>query len=591
MKKSLLFAAKVLFVVVLVACGGGPGVTTGGNKITPTITWPTPVAITYGTALSSTQLNATASVVGSYVYDPASGTVPTAGTHTLSVSFTPTDTTNYYTAYGSVQLTVNKATPTVLVWPTSASAITSGQTLASSTLVGVCTATVPGTCAWTTPTTVPPVGTDPEGVTFTPTDSTNYTTVTGSVSVVVNTPTPTLTSITFADGRPVKYCVGQCGIFPITITGTNFTTGQTVSCTPDSDIQLVMLNNSTQLTVVIAIDATHQGSGARSCKVCKSDGTGCSATAQFGLYGQNMATVSTTSGEKFLINSQEVVAGQNSGANGYVDKFVKTTGAPDGKCFVGYSWVNVAADNLTGLFTVDGNPRDPNTCEISLTVPAPAGGSLQGATIIKVQNSRVVALQPAATHKMSCVSWIGQARTNNPVMLNDVGTSPQSLAMGGNTYAYSYDASGQALYKTDASTCTTTINLSVVGITANAPDGTEIVTFDPLGLGALVSYGDNSVTVFSESSMRATTTIASTGMPAGKIPISMIAVGNYAVIGNSDGTFTKVDPSAGTAALISGASVSFMPVGLVPAVPADGKGSAGFWACPQDGTACLFFAL
>ena len=63
--------------------------------------------------------------------------------------------------------------------------------------------------------------------------------------------------------------------------------------------------------------------------------------------------------------------------------------------------------------------------------------------------------------------------------------------------------------------CTTTINLSVVGITANAPDGTEIVTFDPLGLGALVSYGDNSVTVFSESSLRATTTIA---LPAGKIP-------------------------------------------------------------------------
>ena len=31
------------------------------SKATPTITWATPVAITYGTALDSTQLNATAS--------------------------------------------------------------------------------------------------------------------------------------------------------------------------------------------------------------------------------------------------------------------------------------------------------------------------------------------------------------------------------------------------------------------------------------------------------------------------------------------------------------------------------------------------
>jgi uncharacterized protein YjdB len=79
------------------------------NKATPTITWATPAPITYGTALSTTQLNATASVPGTFVYNPAAGTVLAAGTQTLNVTFTPTNTTNYTTATGSVQLTVNNA--------------------------------------------------------------------------------------------------------------------------------------------------------------------------------------------------------------------------------------------------------------------------------------------------------------------------------------------------------------------------------------------------------------------------------------------------------------------------------------------------
>src|SRR6185503_3716164 len=44
-------------------------------KATPTITWSAPAAIVHGTALSATQLNATASVPGSFVYNPAAGTV------------------------------------------------------------------------------------------------------------------------------------------------------------------------------------------------------------------------------------------------------------------------------------------------------------------------------------------------------------------------------------------------------------------------------------------------------------------------------------------------------------------------------------
>src|SRR4029077_9116247 len=83
-------------------------------KATPTITWATPASIVYGTALSTTQLNATASVPGTFVYTPPAGTVlPVGGGQTVSVSFTPTDTANYNAATASVAVTVLKATPTI----------------------------------------------------------------------------------------------------------------------------------------------------------------------------------------------------------------------------------------------------------------------------------------------------------------------------------------------------------------------------------------------------------------------------------------------------------------------------------------------
>jgi len=125
------------------ACGPYGGGPTPG-KTTPTITWATPTAITYGTALSSTQLNATASVAGTFVYTPAAATILNAGTQTLSVSFTPTDTTHYNPASATVSLTVNKATPTI-TWATPA-AITAGTALSATQLDA--TASVAGTFAY-----------------------------------------------------------------------------------------------------------------------------------------------------------------------------------------------------------------------------------------------------------------------------------------------------------------------------------------------------------------------------------------------------------------------------------------------------------
>ena len=89
------------------------------TKANPVITWATPAAITYGTALGATQLNATATVPGTFVYSPAAGAVLSAGAQTLSVTFTPTDGTDYNTATQTVSLTVNPAPQTVAVTPAS----------------------------------------------------------------------------------------------------------------------------------------------------------------------------------------------------------------------------------------------------------------------------------------------------------------------------------------------------------------------------------------------------------------------------------------------------------------------------------------
>jgi hypothetical protein len=79
----------------------------------PAITWATPANIVFGTVLSATQLNASSPVAGSFSYSPAAGTVLNVGPHTLTATFTPTDTTDYTTATATVTLTVIPVTPTL----------------------------------------------------------------------------------------------------------------------------------------------------------------------------------------------------------------------------------------------------------------------------------------------------------------------------------------------------------------------------------------------------------------------------------------------------------------------------------------------
>jgi Flp pilus assembly CpaE family ATPase len=160
------------------------------TKATPVIAWPTPAPIAYGAALSSTQLNATASVPGRFAYTPAEGAVLTAGIQTLTATFTPTDAANYATAQAEVSFTVAKAKPS-LTWPTPDS-IAYGTALGGAQLNA--TASVPGTLVYTPAAgAVLTAGVQALSVTFTPTDATNYTSAQSEVALVVSKVTPAIT--------------------------------------------------------------------------------------------------------------------------------------------------------------------------------------------------------------------------------------------------------------------------------------------------------------------------------------------------------------------------------------------------------------
>ncbi|MCX6955066.1 MAG: glycoside hydrolase family 9 protein, partial [Verrucomicrobia bacterium] len=76
-------------------------------KSTPTVTWSPPASIAYGVALGATQLNATASVTGTFTYNPPAGTVLGVGSaQALAVTFAPTDSATYNTVVGATALTV-----------------------------------------------------------------------------------------------------------------------------------------------------------------------------------------------------------------------------------------------------------------------------------------------------------------------------------------------------------------------------------------------------------------------------------------------------------------------------------------------------
>jgi Flp pilus assembly CpaE family ATPase len=111
-------------------------------KARPTIEWKSPDPVTYGAALGSAQLNATANAPGSLVYSPAAGEILAPGAHEISVTFFPADTLNYTTKSAVVSIVVREKVSPQIAWP-SPSSVSYGTALSATQLNA--TASVPGT--------------------------------------------------------------------------------------------------------------------------------------------------------------------------------------------------------------------------------------------------------------------------------------------------------------------------------------------------------------------------------------------------------------------------------------------------------------
>ncbi|KKG30874.1 FIMAH domain-containing protein [Methanosarcina mazei] len=172
-------------------------------NINPIITWNVPEVISYGTPLSSTQLNAVAlnplngnSISGTFVYTPVEGTVLSEGTHTLHVEFIPDDTVNYKTASKDVTIEVYDPVPPI-TWNNPAD-ITYGTALSSTQLNAVSQwEWVDGTFVYTpVEGTVLSEGTHTLHVEFIPDDTETYTTASKDVTINVLTHVQEIQQIT-----------------------------------------------------------------------------------------------------------------------------------------------------------------------------------------------------------------------------------------------------------------------------------------------------------------------------------------------------------------------------------------------------------
>ena len=144
--------------------------------------------ITYGQSLSTitlsgSMLDGEETVAGTFTWD-APTTTPNAGSYEAQWTFTPDNGDLYVSVSGTTAITVNKATPRGT--PKYTAITTSGKTLADAGLTTEGgTFSVPGTVAWEQADTTQVQANTAYTWKFTPTDSDNYNSISGSITLYV----------------------------------------------------------------------------------------------------------------------------------------------------------------------------------------------------------------------------------------------------------------------------------------------------------------------------------------------------------------------------------------------------------------------
>jgi len=350
----------------------GISVSISVDKATPTVTTPTPDAVTYDPAVTLDDIS-----LGSDWAWNNSDIVPTVGNSGYLAIYTPSDTANYdYTgitgwdgASGKVQrtvaLTVNKAMPTYAT-PTGLTA-TYGQTLANVTL--------PSGFTWefVTTTSVGNAGNNAFTVKYTPTDTANYNEVTGiSVTVAVGKATPsytTPTELTATYGQTLAEVSLPSGFTweaaTTTSVGNAGNNTFTVKYTPTDTANY---NEVTGISVTVA--------------VVKANPSYTTPTGLTATYGQTLADVTLPSGFDWEVATTTVVG--NAGNNAFTVKYTPTDTA-NYNDVAGIS-VTVAVGKATPSYTT---PTELTATygQTLADVSLPSGFTWEAATTTSVGNA------------------------------------------------------------------------------------------------------------------------------------------------------------------------------------------------------------
>jgi hypothetical protein len=522
-------------------------VTVTVNKPTPIVaTAPTPSAITYGQTLLSSLLsggtatNATgATVAGSFAYT-TTNIAPNAGTTNVNVTFTPADTANYNTATKSVTVPVNKATP-VLTAPV-ATAITYGQTLASSTFSGGAATnanngtSVAGSFAFATPGITPNVGSTNVGATFTPTDTANYNNATVTVNVTVNVASLIITANngTKIYGQTKAYGAGMTNF-----TSSGLRNGETIGSVTIATSGGTAATDGTNTYTLTPSAATGGTFTAANYSITYNNGT-LTVNPLAAILSGSRTYNGTTNALATILTVANIVSGDNvtvaSGAGGLASENVGTqsittlgTLTLGGTRATNYTMtgasgsVTISKTNLTVTATVNTKAYDGTTN--AAASPTITSGSIQSGDSA-----------PVWTESYN-TPYVGTAKTLTPAgVVND--------GNGGNNYNYTY-----------ATTATGVINPATVtvasGITANSKvyNGTMAATINSnnVVLSGVVNADTNTVRL---STNGYTASFATAGVGTN----IAVTVSGLTLTGSVSTNYSFTQPAGLTANILAGAA-------------------------------------
>lgn len=556
------------------------------TKGTPTLLWPAPATTAYPTALSGTQLNATANVPGTFTYTPPFGTVLSTGNaQTLSVHFAPDDSAQYNTpADKTASINVTKGVPAI-TWLNPAD-ITQTTALSSTQLNA--SANVPGTFVYSPAAgSLLPIGNGrPLTAQFTPADTTNF-----------NSPPVSTVFINVISAGPPPVAAVALGSLtagydgtPKSATATTTPAGLSVSFTYNGSAT-PPANAGSYSVVATVVDAVYQGSASGTLTINKAttplllsnlsqvyDGTAKAATIS--TSPSNLPVAVTYNGSLLApaaVGSYAVSATIND---------VNYQGTATGTLTVGKATAGLVLGSLTQAF--NGSPRFATavttpanlsvtfTYDGSTTAPTAPGtyaltGTISDSSYQGSANGTLVINKAAATITLGSLSqtFTGTPRTATAT------TTPANL-----TVVYTYDGSSTA--PTNAGTYTvaatitdpnyqgtTTGTLTVgkaaatvtLGGLSRTYDGTPkaaTATTTPANLAVTFSYNGSAVTPTSAGTYAVVGTIADTnyqGSSTGTLAIGKAAA--TVTLGSLAQTYTGSPKAATATTSPAGLSVTF----------------------------------